>query len=436
MPDGFDVKDVLSKLKDQFQKPADTPQWSIWDQPKQPSQPQQMPPGDRLPPGFPGPRFDTPQVTAPRPEQALPGPPLRPEQQLGTGRADERTSNLVYQTVDQAKNQSYRSQSAKLFTQAIDEANRVKDPALQALAKVEYGLAHMAWGYSQEGFKWILEAGSNNPSLYDPRENGSFLKRLSQVGMPQSAVEMLMTRGAQDPTWYTKDADATKKLDQAMVGPAFVAPQGTEGPARRPGADPYAPPTTKPDQVNPNLDPPAPGQSGGWIREQITGALRTASQERDFNTAFGIYKQAVDMADRSRDPSMQATTRVETGLALMSKGNLETGFKWLLDAGSKNPALYDSRNNKAYVDRLASAGMPKSVIDVLMANGQRDPHWHMVDRDAAKKLEQMLRPPAPAPAPKPDLVPQLPFQPIAPPLETKPAPAPNPEPHRRKSPFG
>lgn len=441
MPDGFDVTDVLKKLKDNFQKPNEQPPaWSIWgDKPNQAAQ--QPRPGEQLPPGFPqAPRFDQPQVPVARPEQALPGPPLRPEQQLGTGRADEKTQQMVFQTVDQAKNQSYRSQSAKLFTQAIEAANQSRDPALQALSKVEYGLAHMSWGYSQEGFKWILEAGSNNPSIYDPNNNQTFLKRLSQVGMPQSAVELLLRKGVEDPTWYTKDAEATKKLDAAMFGPAFVAPQGgADGPQRRPGADPFMPPTGKPDQVNPNLDPPLPGQAGGWMKEQITVALRNARQDRDFNSAFNTYKQAVDMADRSRDPVMQATTRVETALALMSVGKTENGFAWLLDAGSKNPGLYDSRVNKGYIDRLSSAGMPKPIIDVIMANGARDPHWHLVDKQAAKNLDAMLRP-APAP-PKQEVAPPVPYQPLQPvqpflpPLEPK-APAPNPEPRKRPSPFG
>lgn len=412
MPGGFDFSDVkttLNQLTSQFASP-----WSAFPERGQPGLPQQ--------------RIDT--QFSPGIEQAQ-LPQMRPEQALSTNRADERTQKSVYDTVAQAQRQSNRTQAAGLYQQAIQWANNARDPALQAVAKVEYGLANMGWGFSEEGFKWLLEAGSNNPSIYDPRSNQSFLKRLSQVGMPTGAVEMLINNGVKDPYWYLKDPNAARKLDQSMSGPAYVAPlDGTPG---RQGGDPLAPPAPRPEQaLNPNL--PMPDAAGPWMREQFTKTMRSALQERDRNTAFGLYKQAIDMADRTGDRPMQATARVELGLAVINWGMPEAGFKWLLDAGAKNPGLYDNRVNQSYTNRLKSAGIPDSAINMLFANGQRDPNWHMRDADAAKKLEAAMRNPNPQ-------VPASPFTPYSRPAlpgsdqPSIPAPQPN-QPHRKPSPFG
>ena len=405
--DGFDINDAkkvidgLSFLKDQIANPFDrTPrpdpqQWSIWGNPGQQPQVQQR---TDLPPAVPTPAmpsFETP------PQQQI---QLRPEQMVGTQQADQATKQQVYQAIDQAKRQNNRTTAAGQFMQAINISNNSHDASLQAMSKVEYGLANMNWGFSEEGFKWILEAGSNNPSLYNPQSNQSFLQRLGQAGLPQGAVDLLISSGQADPNWYLKDANATKKLDQAMTGPVFVAPTGggrTDVPgAQRPGADPLAPPTSTPTEqvINPQLGP-APSQAGGWIQDQVKNVLRSAQTNSNHQNAFAMYKQATDMADRSGDKGLQTTARVETGVALISWGVPESGFKWLLDAGAKNPALYDSRVNQAFQQRLKAGGIPDGAIALYLANGQRDPNWHLRDANAAKELAAAMRPAAPAPVP-------------------------------------
>lgn len=394
MADGIDFKeaagDALKMLKDKLGgTPQEQPQWSIWG-PQQQQAPRQ---GSDYQP-IQGRRMgDAPPVQSqPAPVAPDAVPAMRPEQMPGTERADDRTKNLVFQDINHAQSQSFRQQATRLYTSAIDRANQSKDPTLQAMAKVEYGLANMSWGFTQDGFKWILEAGSNNPSIYDTKSNQSFLKRLAQAGMPSGAVEMLMQKG-QDPFWYLKDSDAAKKLDAAMTGPIFVAP--ADGAQSAPGqnTDYLAPPKDRPDQINPQLDPPPRPGSNTWMSQQVKVALETASQEKNWQNAFGVYKQAVDMADRSRDVSLQAYTRVETGLALMKWGNVEMGYKWILDAGVKNPSIYDSRSNQGFVERLNSAGIPKPAVEMLLSNGQRDPKWGVKDPDAAKRLESVTRNP-------------------------------------------
>lgn len=395
-----DLKNTLNQLKDKLTD-GQKPQWGIWD--KQPA----PPPGTG------------PQQLAPRTDAVSPPPSsvqLRPEQMPSFNHADERTIKSVNDLINQAQGQGNRTQAAGLYMQAIQWANNAGDPVLQAQSKVEYGLANMSWGFSQEGFKWILEAGSNNPTLYNPQSNQSFLKRLAQAGMPQSAVDLLMSNGQKDPGWYAKDTDATKKLDQAMTGPVSVVPMGTD--AGQNPRDPLAPPETR-------LDPTQPiQQAGPWLKEQFNGSLRSALQERDPRTAYGLYKQAIDMADRANDPVLQATGRIEAGLAIISWGSPENGFKWLLDAGVKNPGIYDSQRNQSLIDRLTRAGLPKQTIDLFMANGQRDPNWHMRDASAAKQLENSMRQPAVIPVPKPKI--PAPVQPL-PQLF---------QPHLKQSPFG
>lgn len=408
MADGIDFKDAagnaLKQLKDKLGPAPEQPQWSIWGAQQQ--RPNQQGPVSDQP--IQGRRMgDAPAGPLP-PVSVVPDavPQMRPEQMPGTERADDRTKNLVFQDINQAQSQTYRQQAGRLYLSAIERANQSKDPTLQAMSKVEYGLANMTWGFTQDGFKWILEAGSNNPSIYDNKTNQSFLKRLAQAGMPSGAVDMLLQKGAQDPFWYLKDNDAAKKLDSAMTGPIFVAPADGGQVQQRQNTDYLLPPKGRPDQVNPQLDPPPRPGSNTWMSQQVKVALDNAAQEKNWQNAFGVYKQAVDMADRSRDTSLQAYTRVETGLALMKWGNVEIGYKWILDAGVKNPSIYDSRSNKGFVDRLAGAGIPKPAIDMLITNGQKDPKWGVTDPDAAKRLESVTRNPQstqPAPyAPRDD----------------------------------
>lgn len=408
MPEGFDLNSVLDKVKDKVLAPAQPePRWSIWEQGQRPQAPRPGA-GPEMPQNFPRPEIN--QI-----------PQLRPEQMQGTKQADENTKKAVYQLISEAQRQSYRSESAKRYSHAVDIANNSQDASLQALAKVEYGLAHMSWGSAEQGFKWILEAGSNNPSIYDSRTNQSFLQRLAQVGMPQSAVDMLMKNGAQDPNWHYRDQDAAKKLDKAMTGTAFVPPaQGM-----RPGqerVDPLAPPIDRrPENLNPNLDPPA--QAGAWMKEQVNHALTQAQQQKNASDAFAYLKQSVDLADRSRDPGLRALTRVETGLALLTWGHTENAFKWLLDAGSINKGLYDSRYNSGYLNRLGQAGIPKQVMDIMMDNGQRDPNWHKKSPDAARMLESVLKNPQ-APARSDSIIP-MPSLPGFSPFEQAPKPQPS-----------
>lgn len=399
----IDIKNTLNQLKGKLAE--QTPQWGVWDRSSGP--PPRTGPADILP------RTD---LGPPPPSSAQ----LRPEQMPSFNHADDRTTKSVNDLLNQAQAQGNRTQAAGLYMQAIQWANNAGDPALQAVSKVEYGLANMNWGFTQEGFKWLLEAGSNNPTLYNPQTNQSFLKRLAQAGMPQSAVDLLMSNGQKDAAWYAKDPDATKKLDSAMTGPVSVAPIGTDGPGQE-RRDPLAPPETRMDPTQPRQ------QAGPWLKEQFNGTLRSAMQERDQRNAFGLYKQAIDMADRANDPVLQATGRIEAGLALISWGAGENGFKWLLDAGVKNPAIYDSRSNQGLIDRLNKAGLPKQTIDLFMYNGQRDPNWHMRDASAAKRLESSMRPPVAPPNP-------FPQQEV--PRPAPPAPPQPFQPHIRQSPFG
>lgn len=442
--DGFDLGDaakIVDQLKDKignpFAKPSssDSQQWSIWANPNGPAV---QPRSDAsAPPVLP--RIEVPSA----PAQTI---QLRPEQMVGTAQADQATKQSVYQTLDQARKQGNRTVAAGQFMQAITTANNSHDASLQAMSKVEYGLANMGWGYSGEGFKWILEAGSNNPSLYNPQSNSSFLQRLGQAGMPKSAVDLLVYNGQQDPNWYLKDPDATKKLDQAMTGPVFVAPvggDGTQQPQSRPGGDPLAPPAARPDQpINPNL--PQSNQAGSWMKEQFMGAIRGALAEKNHQTAFGLYKQATDLADRSGDKTLQATARVETGLALISWGSPEAGFKWLLDAGAKNPSLYDSRVNQAFQQRLQAGGLSSGAIDLYLRNGQANPNWHTRDVEAASRTLAAALRPATAPINRPAESPYLPV-PSPFPIQQFPPTIPQPgpvdtgssaTPHIKPNPFG
>lgn len=366
-------------------------EWSIWgNQPQNraPASPEgrsfsQFPKSGLETPGLP--KLDL--VTQPAPPTIM----LRPEQVVGTGRADELTKQAVYQSIEQASKQGNRSVAAGQFMQAINTANATHDPTLQAISKVEFGLANLNWGFSEEGFKWILEAGSNNPSIYDSRSNQSFLQRLARAGMPRSAVDLLMNNGSQDPTWYVKDTTATKKLDAAMTGTAYVPSlmrvDGGQQVAQV--SDPLAPPPRKQEVVNPNLPPAL--QPGDWMLDQIKQVMQSAGQEGNRQNAFGLYKQATDMADRTGDKQLQAAVRVQTGTALISWGNTESGFKWLLDAGSINPALYDNAVNQDFQQQLRRSGVTEPALDMLLKNGQRDANWYLRTTDVAKSLASAMQ---------------------------------------------
>jgi hypothetical protein len=406
---GLDIGDagkVLDQLKSEIGKNFDKPgapdplQWSIWSKPEpgqgQPGAAPSLPRFDATPslPKFDtptkpaGPGFDTTPPPLPR-FDATPPPTLKPEQMVGTGRADEATKQSVFKLVDQASKTSNRSVAGNQFMQAINISNNSHDATLQAISKVEYGLANLNWGFSEEGFKWILEAGSNNPSLYDSKQNQSFLNRLAQSGMPRTAVDLLMANGSQDPAWYVKDAGATRKLDAAMTGAAFVPPSGDRSQAPRTAVDPLAPPSSRPDSVNTSIQ--QPGEANGWMRDQINQGLQSASREANHQTAFELYRQATDLSDRSGDNQLRVTARVEAGLALISWGSAESGFKWLLDAGSLNPALYDNTVNQAFQQRLRSGGINESALDMFLKNGQRDPNWHLRSPEAARTLAAILQ---------------------------------------------
>ncbi|MBX9690580.1 MAG: hypothetical protein K2X27_27945 [Candidatus Obscuribacterales bacterium] len=171
----FDLDKTLKQLKEKLgpSTAVPSPDWAAWD--KKP----------------------TADKTAPQVQAA-------PEQVQGTGRADEATKQSVYKAVNDASKQANRNQASGLYMQAIESSNRSKDPSLQAISKVEYGLANLSWGYGEQGFKWILEAGSNNPSLYDMNKNQDFLQRLSRAGISEKAVRLLLKNGQENPLWYKR----------------------------------------------------------------------------------------------------------------------------------------------------------------------------------------------------------------------------------------
>jgi len=332
---------------------------------------------------------------------------LSPEQMVGTGRADDKTKQEVIREVDDARKLGNRSTAAGEYMQAINTANSTHDASLQALAKVEYGLTNMSWGYTSQGFKWLCEAGSNNPSLYNPQGNQSFLQRLGQAGLPQAAVDLLLQNGKNDPNWYLKDASSLKALEQAMTGPAYVAPVGAGDQSGR-AANPLAPPANQaPEQaINPNIGQPT--QASAWFKDQINGALDSAVHNKDHQVAWGYYKQATDMADRCGDKMLQSVTRVKTGLALISWGAPDDGFQWLLDAGSKNPGMYADQSFQQF---LHSSGLTGAAFDMYIGNGRQNANWYTGNIIAsAHSLTEALhrpsalnppaeRPVAPTPAP-------------------------------------
>lgn len=213
--------------------------------------------------------------------------------------------------------------------------------------------------------------------------------------------------------------EAVSRLKLQMTGRFNIArPTDQVGPA------PDSNPGPRPD-ANP-VDP--------RIQEAFTLALVQAQRQNDKQAAYNHYKQAVDLADSVRNPSLQSAARVELGLSCLNWGFSETGLKWIMEGGSKNPALYDNRQNQPFKTRLRQGGMPERAIDLLIQQGQKDPNWYLKDREAGQKIETAMRASAP-PSVVPDkqAMPGLDGQPILPTNHTDRQPSPSK--HLRTSPF-
>jgi hypothetical protein len=173
-------------------------------------------------------------------------------------------------------------------------------------------------------------------------------------------------------------------------------------------------PPAQPDNLS-KIDPRA--------QEAFTRALVQAQAQTDKETAYKSYKQAIDIADSARSPLLQAAARVELGLACINWGFKETGFKWIMEAGLKNPDLFNNQKNEPFRNRLSQAGIPRNVSDVIIGNGARDPEWYIKFKDAGKVLESMMSRTQSQPVPQPYVNPL--------PDRTR-----IPNPHMRPSPFG
>lgn len=155
------------------------------------------------------------------------------------------------------------------------------------------------------------------------------------------------------------------------------------------------------------------------IQESFAMSLTHAQRLTDKQAAYNSYKQAVDIADSVKNPAMQSAARVELGLACIKWGFPETGFKWIMEGGAKNPAIYDNRQNQPFKERLKQAGLPDMAVDTLILQGQRDPLWHTKDKDAGKKMEALL-----SVRPTPTVVPDKPSNttPVQPAVRLRPSP--------------
>jgi hypothetical protein len=210
-------------------------------------------------------------------------------------------------------------------------------------------------------------------------------------------------------------AEAVSRLKLQMEG-RFNLPRPDVSP--RPDLPP------RPD-VNPN-----PNQIDPRIQEAFAKALVQAQSQTDKESSYKAYKQAVDIADSARNPLLQSAARVELGLACIRWGFKETGFKWIMDGGAKNPDLYNNQKNAPFRNRLEQAGIPHNAVEMLIQSGQRDPNWHMKYPDAGKMLETAMNRSYVPDEPHP-VVPQ-------PPRPGYPQPVPDrttPAPHLRPSPF-
>lgn len=185
----------------------------------------------------------------------------------------------------------------------------------------------------------------------------------------------------------------------------------------------------KPDQVAPK--PEQPGTRGGVpdtssidkrIQEAIAMSLVQAQRQTDKEKAYAFLKQAVDLADGTKNPLLQAATRTEMGISCLKWGFKETGYKWIMEGAAKNPSFYNDQQNQDFKARLADAGVPPSAVNYMMENGKRDPNWYTKDKDAGKKVEaaeiaKPIQPGYPSGFDKP----VFPVQPSLPPGFEKPA---------------
>lgn len=162
-------------------------------------------------------------------------------------------------------------------------------------------------------------------------------------------------------------------------------------------------------------------------QEAFASSLMQAQRLTDKQSAYNSYKQAIDIADKLNNPAMQSAARVELGLACIKWGFPETGFKWIMEGGAKNSAIYDNRHNQPFRDRLKQGGLPDMAIDTLILQGQRDPFWHMKDQNAGKKMETMLNS-----RPAPQALPERPLPAVLPDTTITTNPNLN---HLRPSPF-
>jgi len=164
-------------------------------------------------------------------------------------------------------------------------------------------------------------------------------------------------------------------------------PQPQTDPWNRPQPRPDVPvnPVPRPDVVNPN-----PNQIDPRVQEAFVKSLMQAQQQTDKQSAYNAYKQAVDIADYARNPLLQSAARVELGLACIKWGFKETGFKWIMEGGAKNPDLYNPQKNAPFIARLNQAGIPRNTVDVLIQNGQRDANWYVKKPNGGKILEATM----------------------------------------------
>lgn len=213
-------------------------------------------------------------------------------------------------------------------------------------------------------------------------------------------------------------SDAVSRARQQMSGrfDNNTKPSPELRPDQKPTPKPEITPRPETNPEKPNT-PPAENQ----LREQIALALMQAHQEKDRKAAYESFKKAIDLSDLSKNPMLQAASRVELGLACLNWGFSEQGFKWLLDAGSKCPDLYNESKNQPFRQRLEEFGLPKASRDMLFEKGKSDANWYQKDPNAVKSLEASLR----ASQPKP----------LEPKPEAKPEPKPQPRPLPQEKPV-
>ena len=165
----------------------------------------------------------------------------------------------------------------------------------------------------------------------------------------------------------------------------------------KPGPRPQDQPGPRPDTNPQNVD--------ARVQEAFAMSLMQAQRQTDKQSAYNSYKHAIDIADNVKNPAMQSAARVELGLACIRWGFPETGFKWIMEGGAKNPAIYENRHNQPFKERLKQAGLPDMAVDTLILQGQRDCLWHTKDPDAGKKMESLMST-RPAPQVVPDRTPR------------------------------